>query len=130
MTIGIRAEDKNKWERRAPLAPEHVFPAAIEDALRAYRWLLAEGVDASRIAIGGDSAGAGIALASQMRIRDAGEPLPACSILLSPWTDLEMTGDSSQPGNTDDPLLTASLLSNWLVRSSAKLAKFMLSVRR
>jgi len=95
------------------LAPENVFPAAVDDALGAYRWLLASGIDASRVVIGGDSAGAAIALATQMRLRDAGDPLPACSVLLSPWTDLEITGDSAQPGRTQDPLLTPELLKDW-----------------
>ena len=95
------------------LAPESVFPAPIDDAVTAYRWLLDAGVAPGRIVIGGDSAGGGIALATQMRLRDEGNPLPACAVLLSPWTDLEVTGDSAQPGRTDDPLLNAELLKDW-----------------
>lgn len=95
------------------LAPESVFPAPIDDAVTAYRWLLDAGVAPSRIVIGGDSAGGGIALATQMQLRNDGNPLPACAVLLSPWTDLEVTGDSAQPGRTDDPLLNAELLKDW-----------------
>lgn len=76
------------------LAPEHPHPAALDDALAAYRWLLEEGVAADRIDVAGDSAGGGIALALLVRARDEGLPLPAGAVLLSPWVDLAMTGDS------------------------------------
>jgi epsilon-lactone hydrolase len=70
------------------LAPEHPFPAAVEDALQAWRALTARGFAPERIALAGDSAGAGLALALLVALRDAGEPLPACAALLSPWVDL------------------------------------------
>jgi epsilon-lactone hydrolase len=76
------------------LAPEHPFPAAIEDALAAYRWLLASGIDPALIAVAGDSAGGGLALGALAALRDAGEPMPAAAVLLSPWTDLALTGES------------------------------------
>lgn len=76
------------------LAPEHPFPAAIEDALAAYRWLLASGIDPQFIAVAGDSAGGGLALGALAALRDAGAPMPAAAVLLSPWTDLALTGDS------------------------------------
>lgn len=76
------------------LAPEHPFPAAVDDALAAYRWLLGQGVDADRIAISGDSAGGGLTLATLLALKDAGDPLPAAAVPISPWTDLEGTGES------------------------------------
>jgi len=76
------------------LAPEHPFPAAVEDALAAYRWLLASGIDPALIAIAGDSAGGGLALGALVALRDSGEPMPAAAVLLSPWTDLALTGES------------------------------------
>jgi acetyl esterase/lipase len=76
------------------LAPEHPYPAAVDDAVTAYRWLLAEGVPAARIAISGDSAGGGLTLATLLRLRDEGDPLPAAGVPLSAWSDLEGTGDT------------------------------------
>ena len=76
------------------LAPEHPFPAALEDALAGYRWLLAQGTDPRRLVLAGDSAGGGLALATLVALRDAGDPLPAAAYLLSPWTDLAGTGES------------------------------------
>jgi epsilon-lactone hydrolase len=76
------------------LAPEHPFPAAVEDAVAAYRWLLASGIDPALIAIGGDSSGGGLALGTLVALRDAGEAMPAAAVLLSPVTDLALTGDS------------------------------------
>jgi monoterpene epsilon-lactone hydrolase len=76
------------------LAPEHPFPAALEDALSSYRWLLAEGADPGRLTVMGDSAGGGLALALLLKLRDSGLPLPAAAIALSPWTDLALTGPS------------------------------------
>ena len=90
------------------LAPEHPFPAAVEDALTAYRWLRRQGVAAASIAIAGDSAGGGLTLATLLALRDAGEALPACAVCLSPWTDLEGTGASAQPGGADDPMIAVS----------------------
>ena len=88
------------------LAPEAPFPAAIEDAVLCWKWLIAEGHSSTRMAIAGDSAGGGLALATLLALRDNGDPLPACAVGLSPWTDLEGTGPSSQPGAVDDPMLT------------------------
>jgi acetyl esterase/lipase len=76
------------------LAPEHPFPAAIEDALTAYRFLLAAGTDPQDIVIAGDSAGGGLTLATLVALRDAGDRLPAAAVAMSPWTDLALTGDS------------------------------------
>ncbi len=76
------------------LAPEHPFPAAVEDSLVAYRWLLEQGVSASNIQIVGESAGGGLCLATLLALRDQGLPLPAAGVALSPWTDLNCTGNS------------------------------------
>ena len=87
------------------LAPEHPFPAALDDALAAWRFLRSGGVEASRIVVGGDSAGAGLTLALLQRLRDAGEPLPASGWLVSPWTDLTMSGATLTTKDADDPLI-------------------------
>ncbi len=76
------------------LAPEHRFPAAPEDALLAYRWLLARGQSPQALAIAGDSAGGNLALVTALQARDHGLPLPACLVLISPWLDLTMRGES------------------------------------
>lgn len=76
------------------LAPEHPFPAAIEDSVAAYRWLLDQGVAPNRITIAGDSAGGGLTVATMLSLRDAGLPLPAAGICISPWADLTMAGAS------------------------------------
>ena len=76
------------------LAPEHPFPAAIEDATAAYRGLIAECAEPRHVAFIGDSSGGGLVLASMMRLRDEGSPLPAAAVVLSPWTDLALTGQS------------------------------------
>jgi monoterpene epsilon-lactone hydrolase len=92
------------------LAPEHPFPAALEDATSAYGWLLAQGVDPSRIIIAGDSAGGGLALAALVVLRDAGNPLPAGAVCLSPWTDLTLSGASIQSKAHVDCILDADSL--------------------
>ncbi len=88
------------------LAPEHPFPAALEDALAAYRWLLAQGMAPARLMIGGDSAGGGLALATLLALREQNLPLPAGAVLLSPWTDLTGSGDSLQSRADADPMLS------------------------
>ena len=84
------------------LAPEHPFPAALEDALACYRWLLSRGSAAREIALAGDSAGGGLALAALVALKDAGEPLPAAAACLAPWTDLAATGDSVRSNSEAD----------------------------
>ena len=91
------------------LAPEHPFPAALEDALAAYRSLLAGGARPETIAVVGDSAGGGLALALMMRLRDGGVPLPTAAAVVSPWTDLALTGASLHLNAAVDPLLPAEL---------------------
>jgi epsilon-lactone hydrolase len=86
------------------LAPEYPFPAALEDALGAYRALIATGISASRIAVTGDSAGGGLALALLVALRDAKDPLPAAAVLFSPWTDLAATGNSIVDNDKTDAI--------------------------
>jgi monoterpene epsilon-lactone hydrolase len=76
------------------LAPEHRYPAALDDAVAAYRRLLADGIAADRIVVGGDSAGGGLAVSTLLALRAAGDPLPAGAVLFSPWTDLAGTGET------------------------------------
>ncbi|MDQ1610496.1 MAG: epsilon-lactone hydrolase [Pyrinomonadaceae bacterium] len=77
------------------LAPEHRYPAALDDAVAAYEWLLArEGVPADSISVAGDSAGGGLVLGCLLRLRDAGLAPPACAVCFSPWADLAGTGAS------------------------------------
>ena len=106
------------------LAPEHPFPAALTDALAAYRFLLAQGIAPRHIAIGGDSAGGGLTLATMLSLRDAGKPLPGCAWLVSPWTDLAMTGASLADKADVDPLIQRvyleELASAYLAGADAK----------
>jgi len=89
------------------LAPEHPFPAAPDDALAAYRWLLAEGFCASDIVVGGDSAGGNLALGLLQRAEHEGLPLPACALAISPLTDGAFSGDSIRRNDGVDPMFTA-----------------------
>ena len=91
------------------LAPEHPFPAALEDAVTVYRWLARE-FDPRRIAFVGDSAGGGLALATLYKLRDEGMPLPAAVVALSPWTDLALTGPSLKLNAAADPMLNVAIL--------------------
>jgi acetyl esterase/lipase len=93
------------------LAPENRFPAALDDALAAYRQLLADGVAPESIVIAGDSAGGGLALATLIALRDANEPLPAGGLLFSPWTDLAATGASIQRNDGADPMFQGASIS-------------------
>jgi epsilon-lactone hydrolase len=85
------------------MAPEHPFPAAVDDALAAYRFLLAEGIQSSAITIAGDSAGGGLVVAAMVAIRDAGLPQPACGWPISPWVDMEAIGESMISKAATDP---------------------------
>ncbi|MCC5947562.1 MAG: alpha/beta hydrolase [Nitriliruptoraceae bacterium] len=91
------------------LAPEHTFPAAADDAFETYRWLI-DRVDPAHLAVSGDSAGGGLAAGLLVRVRDAGLPLPACFVGMSPWMDLAATGASMQELAAVDPWLTAELV--------------------
>ncbi len=91
------------------LGPEHPFPAAVDDALDAYRWLL-ERVPSECIAVAGDSAGGGLCAALLVLARDKGVPLPSCAVLISPWADLEMTSEAIESKQDVDPMLNGPRL--------------------
>jgi epsilon-lactone hydrolase len=86
------------------LAPEQRFPAALEDVLATYEWLRSEGYQPRDLAFAGDSAGAGLALSSLLALRDAGRPLPAAAVLMSPWTDLTASGPSYESRADVEPI--------------------------
>jgi monoterpene epsilon-lactone hydrolase len=88
------------------LAPEEPFPAAVEDAVTGYLWLLSSGVDPTQIVIGGDSAGGGLTAATLVALKEDGKTLPAAGVLISPWTDLALTGDSLRTKAEADPMIT------------------------
>jgi len=90
------------------MAPEHPYPAALNDALAGYCWLLDQGAKPDRILLAGDSAGGGLTLALLLKLRDEGVPLPAGAVALSPWTDLATTGASLHTKADTDPMLVAS----------------------
>ncbi|HEX5325250.1 MAG TPA: alpha/beta hydrolase [Acetobacteraceae bacterium] len=87
------------------LAPEHPFPAALDDAIAGYRFLLTLGIEPRRIALAGESAGGGLAIATLVSLRDAGTALPACTWCSSPWVELEITGESATEKAAVDPLI-------------------------
>jgi monoterpene epsilon-lactone hydrolase len=87
------------------LAPEHPFPAALDDALTAWRWLRKQGIAGAQTAVGGDSAGGGLTVALINRLRDGKEPLPGCAWLVSPWTDLTMSGTTLASKDAVDPII-------------------------
>ena len=102
------------------LAPENPYPAALDDAMVAWRWHLANGGEAAHTAISGDSAGGGLTIALCMRLRDEGMALPACAAPISPWTDLTFSGDSMIERAERDPLLAgADALSGMVMAYSA-----------
>jgi acetyl esterase/lipase len=93
------------------LAPEHPFPAAVDDAVAAYRFLLQSGAAPRSLAIAGDSAGGGLTVATLLALRDAREPLPAAGVCLSPWLDLALGGDSMTSRAARDPMVQREPLS-------------------
>ena len=88
------------------LAPEHPFPAAVDDAVAAYRFVLDQGISPKKIVLAGDSAGGGLTIAALVAIRDEKLPLPAAGVPLSPWTDLEGCGESCVTKAAEDPMVT------------------------
>lgn len=87
------------------LAPEFPYPAAIEDATNAFRWLVRSGISPDGVAVAGDSAGGGLAIATVISLRDNGDPLPGSVVCFSPWIDLEGNGGSDMANIANDPML-------------------------
>jgi epsilon-lactone hydrolase len=92
------------------LAPEHPFPAALDDAVTAYRFAISAGYAPEAIALCGDSSGGGLALATLVRLRDLGDPMPRAAICMSPWTDLTLSGASLEQNRDADPMVSAATL--------------------
>ncbi len=95
------------------LAPESPFPAAVDDALAGYKYLLDEGIKPGRIAIAGDSAGGGLTVALLLAIKAAGLPQPACAVAISPWVDMEGLGRSMDSKAAADPMVQKEPLMAW-----------------
>ncbi len=110
VTTRLAAAGMTLWVPEYRLAPEHPQPAALEDALSSYRHLLRSGVPHHQIVVCGDSAGGGLALSLALKLRDAGEPLPAGLMLLSPFLDTSLSGDTVRSALARDPMLNV----NWL----------------
>ncbi len=102
----VDATHSTAWCLEYRLAPEHPFPAALEDAAAAYRGLLARGADPGRITIMGDSAGGGLTFAALLRLRQSGTPMPAAVVTLSPWTDLTLSSASAERNAKVDPMIS------------------------
>ncbi|WDI31686.1 alpha/beta hydrolase [Hyphococcus flavus] len=98
------------------MGPEHLFPAAVDDAVAAYRWLLNQGRDPSRLVIGGDSAGGGLAVALLLSIKENSLPMPAGAFLYSPWTDLTVSGESIVANEITDAMFKAEYISGGVKR--------------
>jgi acetyl esterase/lipase len=92
------------------LAPEHPHPAPIEDGVTAYRWLISEGIQPDHIVTSGDSAGGHLCTAVVLKLRDDGDPLPAAIMPMSPWYDLELSGESLDSSASTDALVNRGLV--------------------
>lgn len=91
-------------------APEHPYPAQLDDSVRAYRWLLAQGIEAGHIATSGDSAGGNLAISIALKLREDGDPLPAALLPMSPWLDMEHKGETLESNAATDALVQRSIL--------------------
>ncbi|EPJ8505427.1 alpha/beta hydrolase [Acinetobacter baumannii] len=104
------------WLPEYRLAPEHPSPAAIEDSIAVYKTLLAYGQDPKKLVIAGDSAGGGLSLSTVIALRDAGLPLPAALVLLSPWVDLSLSGNTIKTHAAQDAMLSEDWLA-WCAKN-------------
>lgn len=104
------------WLPEYRLAPEHTSPAAIEDAVAVYKALLTQGQDPKKLIIAGDSAGGGLSLSTAIAIRNAGLPLPAALVLLSPWVDLSLSGSTIKTHAAQDAMLSEDWLA-WCAKN-------------
>jgi len=104
------------WLPEYRLAPEHTNPAAIEDVITVYKALLAQGQDPTKLVIAGDSAGGGLSLSAAIAIRNAGLPLPAALVLLSPWVDLSLSGSTMKTHAAQDAMLSEDWLA-WCAKN-------------
>lgn len=95
------------------LAPEHPCPAAVDDAVAAYRWLLDQGTDPATVAFGGDSAGGGLTVAALVAAKAQGLPMPAAGVCISPWVDMTLTSPSLERNVPTDPEVDLAMLGQW-----------------
>ena len=95
------------------LAPEHPFPAALDDALKVYQWLLDQGYSSANMIIAGDSAGGGLSIATVLALKEKSGSLPAAVVCLSPWTDLALTGQSHATKAKAEAILNKDVLHEW-----------------
>lgn len=115
-----RASDARALAIDYRMGPEHPFPTAIDDAVAAYRWLLAQGIAPEQLVIAGDSAGGGLTAATLLALRDAGDPLPAAAVMMSPWLDLACTGGSMTSKAPVDPMISPAELHGWASMYAAR----------
>jgi monoterpene epsilon-lactone hydrolase len=101
-----RRTDAKAFTVEYRLAPEHPFPAAVDDACAAYEALLGHGIDPGQIALAGESAGGGLAIAALLALRERGTPFPSCAFVMSPYVDLTLSGESLVERQAADPILT------------------------
>jgi acetyl esterase/lipase len=92
------------------LAPEHPYPAALDDSLASYTWLVEQNRNPATITVMGDSAGGGLVIALLLKLQDNGIPLPGCAVVLSPWTDLTCSSPSIEEKADEDPILNSDKL--------------------
>src|ERR1051325_3298594 len=102
------------------LAPEHPFPAAVDDAVKGYEYLLEKGFSPKKIFVAGDSAGGGLTMATLLKLKEKGVPLPAAAVCISPWTDLEGIGESHINNAATDKLLNLESVKLWGVAYAGK----------